>query len=70
MHFCYLDLFQGLALILTLFTGGPLQHHAWDTKVLHQFINMNSFGKVHQELQSSRISRDLDDVQTVINLCK
>ena len=31
---------------------------------------MNSFGKIHQDLQSKRISRDLNDVQAIMNLLK
>ena len=33
-------------------------------------INMNLFGKVYQDLQSKRISQDLNDVQAVLNLLK
>lgn len=36
----------------------------------HEFINMNSFGKIHQDLQSTRISRDLNDVQAIMNFLK
>ena len=36
----------------------------------HEFINMNSFGKIHQDLQSKRISRDLNDVQAIMNLLR
>ena len=39
-------------------------------QLLHEFININSFGKIHQELQSKRISRDLNDVQAKMNLLK
>lgn len=36
----------------------------------HEFINMNSFGKIHQDLQSTRISQDLNDVQAIVNFLK
>ena len=36
----------------------------------HEFINMNSFSKIHQDLQSTRISRDLNDVQAIMNFLK
>ena len=36
----------------------------------HEFINMNSFGKIYQDLQSKRISRDLNDVQAIMNLLR
>ena len=31
---------------------------------------MNSFGKIHQDLQSKRISQDLNDVQAIMNLLR
>ena len=37
---------------------------------MHQFINMNSVVKFHQDLQSKRISRDLNDIQAIMNLLK
>ena len=37
---------------------------------MHEFIDMNSFGKIHQDLQTKRISRDFNDVQALMNLLK
>ena len=39
-------------------------------QLMHEFINMNSFGKIHQDLKNKRISRDLNDVQAIMNLLK
>ena len=39
-------------------------------QLMHEFIKMNSFGKIHQDLQSHRISRDLNDVQAIMNVLK
>ena len=63
MHFCYLALFQCSAEIITQFTGGH-------SLLMHEFINMYSLGKIHQDLQSKRISRDLNGVQVIMNLLK
>ena len=63
MHFCYLALFQCSAEIITQFTGGH-------SLLMHEFINMCSFGKIHQDLQSKRVSRDLNGVQVIMNLLK
>ena len=39
---------------------------------MHEFINMNSFGNIHQvqDLQSNRISRDSNNIQAIMNLLK
>ena len=39
-------------------------------QLMHEFINMNSFGKIHQDLKNKRISRDLNDVQVIMNHLK
>ena len=45
-------------------------HKATRCQLMHQFINMNSFSKIHQDLQSKRISRALNDVQVIMSLLK
>lgn len=39
---------------------------------MYEFINMNSFGNIHQvqDLQSKRISRDSNNIQAIMNLLK
>ena len=39
-------------------------------QLMYELIKMNSFGKIHQDLQSNRISRDLTDVQAIMNVLK
>ena len=45
-------------------------YRAMGRRFMHEFIDMNSFGKIHQDLQTKRISRDFNDIQALMNLLK